>query len=63
MTVVGALLAIPVAGVLHVIGRDLYDSYHGRLKPEPTTGADEIPVSQPGPLEPAEQQPGDVTVS
>jgi hypothetical protein len=29
----GALLAIPVAGVLHVIGRDLYDSYRGRLKP------------------------------
>jgi hypothetical protein len=27
----GALLAIPVAGVLHVIGRDLYDSYRGRL--------------------------------
>jgi predicted PurR-regulated permease PerM len=57
----GALLAIPVAGVLHVIGRDLYDSYHGRLKPEPTTGTDETPVSQPQPLEPGEQQPRDVT--
>jgi predicted PurR-regulated permease PerM len=45
----GALLAIPVAGVLHVIGRDLYDSYHGHLKAEPTTGADELPVSQPRP--------------
>jgi hypothetical protein len=51
----GALLAIPVAGVLHVIGRDLYDSYQGRLKPEPTTGTDEIPVSQPRPPEPGEQ--------
>jgi predicted PurR-regulated permease PerM len=51
----GALLAIPVAGVLHVIGRDLYDSYRGRLKPDPTTGTDEIPVSQPRPLEPGEQ--------
>jgi predicted PurR-regulated permease PerM len=51
----GALLAIPVAGVLHVIGRDLYDGYRGRLKPEPTTGTDEIPVSQPRPPEPGEQ--------
>jgi predicted PurR-regulated permease PerM len=32
----GALLAIPVAGVISVIGRDLYDSYRGRPKPEPT---------------------------
>jgi multisubunit Na+/H+ antiporter MnhG subunit len=59
--ILGPLLAIPVAGVLHVIGRDLYDSYHRRLKPEPTTGADELPVSQPRPLEPGEQQPRDVT--
>ena len=43
----GALLAIPVAGILHVIGRDLYDSYSGRLKPEPTIGEDEVPVSAP----------------
>jgi predicted PurR-regulated permease PerM len=56
----GALLAIPVAGVLHVIGRDLYDSYHGRLKPEPTTGTDEVPVSLPRPLEPGDRHPSDV---
>jgi predicted PurR-regulated permease PerM len=43
----GALLAIPVAGIVHVIGRDLYDGYRGRLKPEPTVGADEIPASSP----------------
>ena len=43
----GALLAIPVAGILHVIGRDLYDGYRGRLKPEPTIGEDEVPVSSP----------------
>ncbi len=43
----GALLAIPVAGIVHVIGRDLYDGYRGRLKPEPTVGADEIPASHP----------------
>src|SRR5829696_7526413 len=57
----GALLAIPVAGVLHVIGRDLYDSYRGRLKPDPTTGTDQIPVSQPRPLEPGDQPSPDVT--
>jgi hypothetical protein len=46
-----------------VIGRDLYDSYHGRIKPEPTTGTDQIPVSQPQPLEPGEQQPRDVATT
>jgi predicted PurR-regulated permease PerM len=56
----GALLAIPVAGVLHVVGRDLYDGYQGRLKPDPTTGTDEIPVSEGRPAEPGEQQPSDV---
>jgi predicted PurR-regulated permease PerM len=43
----GALLAIPVAGVLSVIGRDLWDSYQGRPKPEPTIGQDQVPVSSP----------------
>ena len=59
----GALLAIPVAGVLHVIGRDLYDSYRGRLKPDPTTGTDQIPVSQPRPREPGEQPSPDVATT
>jgi predicted PurR-regulated permease PerM len=39
----GALLAIPIAGVLSVIGRDLYDSYRGRLEPEPAIGEDQVP--------------------
>jgi predicted PurR-regulated permease PerM len=43
----GALLAIPVAGVISVIGRDLWDSYRGRPKPEPTIGQDQLPVSSP----------------
>ncbi len=43
----GALLAIPVAGILHVVGRDLYDGYRGRPKPEPTIGEDEVPMSAP----------------
>jgi hypothetical protein len=41
----GAALAIPVAGILHVIGRDLYDGYRGRLKTEPAIGQEEVPMS------------------
>src|SRR5215212_3946507 len=43
----GALLAIPVAGILHVIGRDLYDGYRGQLKTEPTIGQQQVPMSSP----------------
>jgi PrsW family intramembrane metalloprotease len=43
----GAALAIPVAGILHVIGRDLYDGYRGRLKTEPAIGQEEVPMSSP----------------
>jgi hypothetical protein len=42
----GAALAIPVAGILYVIGRDLYDGYWGRLKTEPAIGQ-EVPMSSP----------------
>jgi predicted PurR-regulated permease PerM len=38
----GALLAIPVAGVIQVVARDIYDQNRGRLKAEPTVGADEV---------------------
>lgn len=41
--VVGALLAIPVAGVIQVILRDVYDERLGRLKDVPSIGADEVP--------------------
>jgi predicted PurR-regulated permease PerM len=41
----GALLAIPAAGVIHVVARDVYDESRGRLKTEPTVGADEVPMS------------------
>ncbi|HEX7165345.1 MAG TPA: AI-2E family transporter [Acidimicrobiales bacterium] len=44
--ILGALLAIPVAGVLQVIVRNLYDERRGHLKPEPTIGTDEVPLSQ-----------------
>jgi predicted PurR-regulated permease PerM len=53
----GALLAIPVAGVISVISRDLYDSYRGRPKPEPTIGQDEIPVSSPDAPDRPDQAP------
>jgi predicted PurR-regulated permease PerM len=42
----GALLAIPAAGVIQVIARDVYDHRRGRFKDEPTIGEDEIPASQ-----------------
>jgi predicted PurR-regulated permease PerM len=46
--VVGALLAIPAAGILQVIIRNVYDERRGTFKPEPTIGSDEIPMSQTG---------------
>lgn len=42
----GALLAIPAAGVIQVVARDLWDERRGRFKPEPTIGADEVPISE-----------------
>jgi predicted PurR-regulated permease PerM len=44
--ILGALLAIPVAGVLQVIVRNVYDEHRGTLKTVPTVGADEIPISE-----------------
>jgi predicted PurR-regulated permease PerM len=40
----GALLAIPVAGVVQVIARDIWDEHRGRFKEEPTIGASETPI-------------------
>lgn len=42
---VGALLAIPAAGAVQVVARDIWDERRGQLKAEPTVGADEVPVS------------------
>lgn len=41
----GALLAIPVAGIIQVLGRDVYDERTGKFKDEPTIGEDEVPAS------------------
>ena len=67
--ILGALLAIPVAGVLQVVVRDLWDHRTGRPKEEPTIGEDRVPVSEvlaeaeddgPVPLPGAEPaEPGD----
>jgi predicted PurR-regulated permease PerM len=42
---VGALLAIPAAGVIQVVVRDVWDERQGRFKTEPTVGAERVPVS------------------
>lgn len=42
----GALLAIPFAGILQVVVRNVYDSHTGHWKREPTVGDDEVPISQ-----------------
>lgn len=42
----GALLAIPIAGVIQVVGRDLFDHRSARFKPEPTIGANQVPMSK-----------------
>jgi predicted PurR-regulated permease PerM len=44
--ILGALLAIPVAGILQVIARNLYDESRGELKDEPTLGTEEVPISE-----------------
>jgi predicted PurR-regulated permease PerM len=45
---VGALLAIPVAGAIQVVVRDLWDDRQQRLKPVPTIGVDETPIAGVG---------------
>jgi predicted PurR-regulated permease PerM len=44
----GALLAIPGAGVIQVVVRDLYDNRRGAVKDAPTVGADEVPLPASG---------------
>jgi predicted PurR-regulated permease PerM len=42
----GALLAIPAAGIIQVVIRNVYDAETGQLKREPTIGEDEVPMSE-----------------
>ena len=46
--ILGAFLAIPVAGMIQVIVRDLWDHRRGRPKAEPTVGEDRTPISETG---------------
>jgi predicted PurR-regulated permease PerM len=43
--ILGALLAIPAAGAIQVIARDLWDERLGQLKQPPTVGPDQRPIS------------------
>ena len=45
--ILGALLAIPIAGMGQVVLRDLWDNRRGRPKPTPTVGAEERPADHP----------------
>jgi predicted PurR-regulated permease PerM len=45
--ILGALFAIPIASMVQVIARDLWDHRHGRLKDEPTVGEDKQPAVAP----------------
>lgn len=42
--ILGAFLAIPIAGIIQVIIRDLWDHRAGRPKAKPTTGEEQVPV-------------------
>jgi len=42
--IVGALLAIPAAGTIHVVARDIWDERRGRLKATPTVGEKAQPL-------------------
>jgi predicted PurR-regulated permease PerM len=42
--ILGALLAIPAAGILQIIARDIWDTRRGRLKAEPTVGEERVPA-------------------
>jgi predicted PurR-regulated permease PerM len=54
--ILGALLAIPVAGIIQIVARDIWDTRKGRLKPVPTTGTDEEPVPPDTAAEPVLDQ-------
>jgi predicted PurR-regulated permease PerM len=45
---VGALLAIPAAGVIQVVVRDLWDDRQARLKAVPTIGVEQVPLDKTG---------------
>jgi predicted PurR-regulated permease PerM len=56
--ILGALLAIPVASIIQVVLRDVWDHRRGRPKHEPTVGEAERPVdAEPAPVPPPDAVP------
>jgi predicted PurR-regulated permease PerM len=55
--ILGALLAIPVASIIQVVARDVWDNRRGRLKDEPTVGEDERPAVTDGATEAVDGAP------
>jgi hypothetical protein len=47
--ILGALLAIPAAGIIQVILRDVWDHRRGAPKAEPTVGEERTPVDAANP--------------
>jgi predicted PurR-regulated permease PerM len=43
--ILGALLAIPVASIIQVIARDIWDHRRGEFKDQPTVGEQRTPAS------------------
>jgi len=46
--ILGALIAIPVAAMIQIVVRDVWDHHRGRPKPEPTVGEERRPATQGG---------------
>jgi predicted PurR-regulated permease PerM len=57
--ILGALLAIPVAGMLQIIARDIWNTRLGRLKEQPTVGEDRLPIAPGSPSGAGGGVPGD----
>ena len=55
--ILGALLAIPIAGIIQVVLRDVWDHRRGAPKPEPTVGENRTPVDVAA--KPDERRPHD----
>lgn len=45
--ILGAFLAIPAAGIIQVIVRDIWDHRRGQVKDEPTVGEEKVPADSP----------------
>jgi predicted PurR-regulated permease PerM len=58
--ILGALLAIPVASIIQVIARDVWDHRRGRPKEVPTVGEDRQPADPAAPPAPAHEFRGNV---